>query len=102
MTGGGRHNPVIMEMIAAGLKCPVSPIEDAGLNGDMLEAQAFAYLAMRVACGLPTSCASTTGYLCQSEAVFSPIRTDFMHKTTVHNAALISKWERGFMQASFK
>ena len=61
VTGGGRHNPVIMEMIAAGLKCPVSPIEDAGLNGDMLEAQAFAYLAMRVACGLPTSCASTTG-----------------------------------------
>jgi anhydro-N-acetylmuramic acid kinase len=32
-----------------------------GLDGDMLEAQAFAYLAVRVARGLPTSCASTTG-----------------------------------------
>ncbi len=61
VTGGGRHNPVLMEMMNAALDCPVVPVEDAGLNGDMLEAQAFAYLAVRVARGLPTSCPGTTG-----------------------------------------
>ena len=61
VTGGGRHNPVMMEMLRAGLDCPVVPVEEVGLNGDMLEAQAFAYLAVRVANGLPTSSPSTTG-----------------------------------------
>jgi anhydro-N-acetylmuramic acid kinase len=51
----------MMQMIAAGVECPVHPIEAVGLDGDMLEAQAFAYLAVRVARGLPTSCPSTTG-----------------------------------------
>lgn len=59
--GGGRHNPVMMAMLSAGLDMPVDPVEAVGLNGDMLEAQAFAYLAVRVARGLPTSCPSTTG-----------------------------------------
>lgn len=61
VTGGGRHNPVMMQMLAAGLDCPVLPVEDVGLDGDMLEAQAFAYLAVRVARGLPTSGPATTG-----------------------------------------
>ncbi|WP_238365258.1 anhydro-N-acetylmuramic acid kinase [Mesobacterium pallidum] len=61
VTGGGRHNPVMMQMLRAGLDCPVDPVEAVGLDGDMLEAQAFAYLAVRVARGLPTSCPSTTG-----------------------------------------
>ncbi|MBS1303710.1 anhydro-N-acetylmuramic acid kinase [Loktanella sp. SALINAS62] len=59
--GGGRHNPTMMQMIDAATGARVRPVEDAGLNGDMLEAQAFAYLAVRVARGLPTSCAGTTG-----------------------------------------
>jgi len=61
VTGGGRKNPVMMQMLAAALDCPVMPVEEVGLDGDMLEAQAFAYLAVRVARGLPTSCPSTTG-----------------------------------------
>jgi anhydro-N-acetylmuramic acid kinase len=61
VTGGGRRNPVLMEMLRAGLDCPVAPVESVGLDGDMLEAQAFAHLAVRVARGLPTSCAGTTG-----------------------------------------
>ncbi|KAB2877325.1 MAG: anhydro-N-acetylmuramic acid kinase, partial [Albidovulum sp.] len=61
VTGGGRHNATLMAMIAALLDCPVEPVEAVGLDGDMLEAQAFAYLAVRVACGLPTSCPGTTG-----------------------------------------
>ncbi len=61
VTGGGRHNATMMRELAARLSCKVEPIEAAGLNGDMLEAQAFAYLAVRVMRGLPTSCPSTTG-----------------------------------------
>lgn len=61
VTGGGRLNPVMMRMLAVSLDCPVDPVEAVGLNGDMLEAQAFAYLAVRVARGLPTSCPGTTG-----------------------------------------
>ncbi|SFD81233.1 anhydro-N-acetylmuramic acid kinase [Roseivivax sediminis] len=61
VTGGGRKNPVLMAMLAAGLDCPVEPVEAAGFDGDMLEAQAFAYLAVRVMRGLPTSCPGTTG-----------------------------------------
>lgn len=61
VTGGGRHNRALMGMLQSALQCPVAPIEAVGLNGDMLEAQAFAYLAVRVARGLPTSCPSTTG-----------------------------------------
>ncbi|MEM6372899.1 MAG: anhydro-N-acetylmuramic acid kinase [Pseudomonadota bacterium] len=61
ITGGGRHNPVLMQMLAVSLDCEVQPVEAVGLNGDMLEAQAFAYLAVRVARGLPTSCPGTTG-----------------------------------------
>lgn len=60
-TGGGRHNPVLMAMVAAGVSCPVQPVEDVGLDGDMLEAQAFAFLAARVLKGLPTSFPGTTG-----------------------------------------
>jgi len=59
--GGGRHNPVMMQMLGEVLDCPVDPVEDVGLDGDMLEAQAFAYLAVRVAKGLPTSGPTTTG-----------------------------------------
>ncbi|MFD0908895.1 anhydro-N-acetylmuramic acid kinase [Ruegeria arenilitoris] len=61
VTGGGRKNPVLMEMLRVALDCPVDPVEAVGLDGDMLEAQAFAYLAVRVARGMPTSCPGTTG-----------------------------------------
>jgi anhydro-N-acetylmuramic acid kinase len=61
VAGGGRHNKTLMQALAAGLDFPVLPVEEAGLDGDMLEAQAFAFLAVRVLRGLPTSCPSTTG-----------------------------------------
>lgn len=61
VAGGGRHNATLMAQLRQRFNCPVDPIESANLNGDMLEAQAFAYLAARVAYGLPTSCPSTTG-----------------------------------------
>lgn len=61
VTGGGRKNPVLMEMLSVSLDCPVVAVEEVGLDGDMLEAQAFAFLAVRVARGMPTSAPGTTG-----------------------------------------
>ena len=50
----------MMAMIAERVSCPVAPVEAAGFDGDMLEAQAFGFLAVRVLRGLPTSCPTTT------------------------------------------
>ncbi|MFN3970520.1 MAG: anhydro-N-acetylmuramic acid kinase [Gemmobacter sp.] len=61
VAGGGRHNAALMAQLARRLAADVAPVESCGLNGDMLEAQAFAFLAVRVAMGLPTSCPATTG-----------------------------------------
>jgi anhydro-N-acetylmuramic acid kinase len=60
-TGGGRHNPVLMAALADALGCPVDPVEQVGWDGDALEAQAFAYLAVRSLRGLPLSYPGTTG-----------------------------------------
>ena len=43
------------------LGVPVDPIEALGWNGDAIEAQAFAYLAVRKLEGLPASFPETTG-----------------------------------------
>lgn len=59
--GGGRHNAAIMTALRTVLPMPVAPVEAVGLDGDMLEAQAFGWLAVRVLRGLPTSGAMTTG-----------------------------------------
>ena len=59
--GGGRHNATLMRMIAAATDGTVRAIDEADLDGDMIEAQAFAYLAARVRAGLPTSGPRTTG-----------------------------------------
>ncbi|MCU0908411.1 MAG: anhydro-N-acetylmuramic acid kinase [Rhodobacteraceae bacterium] len=61
VTGGGRRNATLMAMIADLTAVPVAPVETARLDGDMLEAQAFALLAVRVMHGLPTSFPGTTG-----------------------------------------
>ncbi|MBU3032131.1 anhydro-N-acetylmuramic acid kinase [Paracoccus marinaquae] len=59
--GGGRHNAAIMAALNAALETSVQPVEAAGLDGDMLEAQAFGWLAVRVLRGLPISGPMTTG-----------------------------------------
>lgn len=61
VTGGGRLNPVMMAMLESALDCEVAPVEAVGLDGDMLEARAFAWLAVRVLRGMPTSAPGTTG-----------------------------------------
>ena len=59
--GGGRHNRAIMAALASAIPVPVRPVETVGLDGDMLEAQAFGWLAVRVLRGLPISGPMTTG-----------------------------------------
>ena len=59
--GGGRHNRGIMLELAAALDAAVAPAEAIGLNGDSLEAEAWAYLAVRSLRGLPISFPMTTG-----------------------------------------
>lgn len=61
ITGGGRHNSVLMKMIGERAGIPARPVEAVGWNGDMLEAEAFAYLAARTVQGLPLSLPETTG-----------------------------------------
>lgn len=61
VSGGGRHNPAIMAGLRVLLDSPVEPVEAVGWNGDAIEAQAFAFLAVRAAMGLPLSIPSTTG-----------------------------------------
>ncbi len=60
-TGGGRMNPVLMAALAEAVGAPVTPVEDVDWNGDALEAEAFAYLAVRSLRGLPLSLPGTTG-----------------------------------------
>ena len=58
--GGGRHNPAIMAALRGCLGAPVLPVETVGWDGDALEAQCFALLAVRVLRGMPISFPGTT------------------------------------------
>ena len=73
VSGGGRHNPVLLAMLARRLAAPVEPVEAVGWDGDALEAQAFAYLAVRSLAGLPLSFPGTTG-------VARPVRGGVLHR----------------------
>ncbi len=61
VTGGGRHNATLMAMLRDRLGVEVLPVESAGWCGDLMEAEAFAYLAVRSIEGLPLSWPGTTG-----------------------------------------
>ena len=61
VTGGGRLNNTLMRSIRDLTGLPVSPVDDLGWSGDGLEAEAFAYLAVRSQLGLPLSVPGTTG-----------------------------------------
>ncbi len=57
--GGGRHNPAIMSSLHDG-KLLFQTAEDVSLNGDSIEAEAWAYLAVRSQKKLPLSFPMTT------------------------------------------
>ena len=59
--GGGRHNETLIQGLKAALEAPVDPVEKLGFDGDMFEAHAFGYLAMRTMRKLPITAPGTTG-----------------------------------------
>ena len=61
ISGGGRRNKTLMAMLAGRVEAAVAPAEAAGVDGDALEAEAWAYLAVRSRRGLPITFPGTTG-----------------------------------------
>jgi anhydro-N-acetylmuramic acid kinase len=61
VAGGGRHNPVMLAMIADRTGLMPEPVDALGWNGDAIEAEGFAYMAVRSLKGLPISFPGTTG-----------------------------------------
>jgi len=59
--GGGRKNRTLMSMLAAGVENAVVPAEALGLNGGAIEAEAWAYMAVRSVLKLPITFPETTG-----------------------------------------
>ncbi len=59
--GGGRKNNFLMESLKKKIDCPLIKIDEYGIDGDFVESQAFAYLAIRSSLGLPISFPGTTG-----------------------------------------
>ena len=59
--GGGARNPTLMRELAQRLSCRVETAEVFGWSADLMEAQAFGYLAVRSLAGLPLTYPTTTG-----------------------------------------
>ena len=63
LTGGGRKNKFLIKKIETKINTSIELIDDKGINGDFVESQAFAYLAIRSFLELPISFPDTTGCL---------------------------------------
>jgi len=74
--GGGRRNPAMMDALRERLDAEVVTAEDAGWRGDDLEAECFAYLAVRSLKKLPLSYPQTT-------RVPHPMRGGVYHRAPV-------------------
>lgn len=61
VSGGGRHNPTLMTMIEERAHVRAVSADAIGWRGDAVEAECFAFLAVRALRGLPISFPSTTG-----------------------------------------
>ncbi|MBI1202860.1 MAG: anhydro-N-acetylmuramic acid kinase [Rhodopseudomonas sp.] len=62
VAGGGARNPTLMKMLAARLApATVESADAVGWQSQSIEAQAFAYLAVRTLAGLPITFPLTTG-----------------------------------------
>ena len=59
--GGGTHNATLMGEIERALGLPVAAADTAGFSSDFMEAEAFAYLAVRSLRGWPITFPGTTG-----------------------------------------
>ena len=63
MSGGGRKNKYLIKKLEEKINFPLRFIDDYGIDGDFVESQAFAYLAIRSYLKLPISFPGTTGCL---------------------------------------
>lgn len=61
VAGGGRHNAAMMDELKSHLGVTLLKSDDLKINGDAVEAEAFAYLAVRSVQGLSISFPGTTG-----------------------------------------
>ena len=61
LSGGGRKNEFLVKKIENKINIPLKLIDDFGIDGDFIESQAFAYLAIRSYYNLPISFPETTG-----------------------------------------
>jgi len=61
LSGGGRKNEFLVKKIENKINIPLKLIDDFGIDGDFIESQAFAYLAIRSYHNLPISFPETTG-----------------------------------------
>ena len=59
--GGGRHNPTLMAELGRRTGCLVESADAVGWRGDAIEAECFAFLAVRSLKGLPLGFPKTTG-----------------------------------------
>jgi anhydro-N-acetylmuramic acid kinase len=59
--GGGARNPAILSALARRANARVETADEAGWSADAMEAQAFAWLAIRSWKGLPYTFPTTTG-----------------------------------------
>jgi len=76
VVGAGRNNRAQMEALSKALDAPVAVAEEAGWRGDVLEAECFAYLAVRSLRKLPLSYPNTT-------RVSRPMRGGVYHRAPI-------------------
>ena len=75
--GGGRKNKTLIDVIRKSShdKFNIYPIDDFGIDGDYVESQAFAYLAIRSFLDLPISFPNTTG--CKNPSIGGILAKNF-------------------------
>ena len=61
ISGGGRKNKLLVKSIEEKINRKLKLIDDFKINGDFVESQAFAYIAIRSYLKLPISFPETTG-----------------------------------------
>ena len=61
LTGGGRKNNFLLKILKSNINKKISNIEEFNINGDLVEAQMFAYIGMRSFKNLEISNKNTTG-----------------------------------------
>ena len=77
VSGGGRKNKSLIQNIRSRISknLSIEPIDDFGVDGDYVESQAFAFLAIRSFLELPISFPDTTG--CKSPTTGGEVVNNF-------------------------